>query len=120
MGRSVKRSKSRRGKSNYQKRGNKNATKTQPIEEIQQIHGVDLNDDCFIKIFEYLEIVDLVNAAAASTKFEAIARNVFSRKFAKDVVTVSNKFAALTSALNCKLCYNQLLGILSYFRHSYK
>lgn len=52
---------------------------------------LDLDDDCVIAIFDYLEAIDdLVNVAEAHPRFGKSARSVFSRKHGSDEVTVTN------------------------------
>lgn len=52
---------------------------------------VDLDDDCLFEILKLLDLYDLTNAAGANRRFEAIARDVFAKKYAKRVICVSNK-----------------------------
>lgn len=74
------------------KKSRPNAKKSNKIR--RRTKKVELNADCLSEVFGYLDIFDLGNVAATCTNFKYIARDVFSRKFAKDVVTVSNEHNA--------------------------
>lgn len=50
----------------------------------------DLNDDCLIEIFLYLNIDEMVCVAEASERFAESARAAFACKYAKDPVAVTN------------------------------
>lgn len=102
MGRSVGRSRIRKSKSKFKKNNKKKAKRmvfevssikqrTAPIET--------LNDYCLVLIFERLSLSDLINVSATSVHFKASTGIVFTRKYAANLITVSNEVVLRTSRM---------------------
>lgn len=49
----------------------------------EPLNLTDLNDYCQIKLFEYLNWLDLLNIAEASKQLKSSAFDVFKRKYSK-------------------------------------
>lgn len=50
-----------------------------------------INDDCLLKIYKYLKIVDVVNLAATCTRLQNVAKEHCLRKKAKRIIIINEK-----------------------------
>lgn len=60
-----------------------------PDDAEQKMKIVDLNDDCLIKIFWYLDLGSLLNVAITDKWLKPAATDVFKRKYAKKEVVIN-------------------------------
>lgn len=102
MGRSVGRSRIRKSQLKNKKKIKK-AIKLKVSKISSKIPKVttieNLNDYCLLKIFEYLSLNDLVNVAVSSPRFNSSTCIVFTHKFAKNVITITNEVLPRSSSI---------------------
>lgn len=55
-------------------------TQSNQIEPKSTTKIIDLNDDCLVKIFEYLNIQNLLNVALANDWLRSAANDLYKRK----------------------------------------
>lgn len=99
MGRLIGRSRSNRRNSKNKKNIKSTANRVVEVTTTKQnepprnteLQIVDINDDCLIKIFDLLDVVDLVNMSIVSERFISPAGFAFKKKLAGSYVTVTNR-----------------------------
>lgn len=57
-------------------------------EVIQPTKLTDINDDCKILIFEYLDWLDLINVAETTKQLHSAAHDVFQRKYGCEEIII--------------------------------
>lgn len=62
-------------------------TQKYPTNEVT-IQFIDINDDCFYKIFEYLPVSDLCSTSFTCKRLQTLAQHYFGQKYPKEWITI--------------------------------
>lgn len=60
------------------------------LESIEPLSLPSINDDCKMRIFEYLEVPDLINIAETSKQLHTAVHDVFERKYSKGQLIINS------------------------------